>query len=312
MTVSASVVGRFPVPDSGLGLSIEPDLDPHSDDAIHLLLFPSDPDITVHVSVGSVTSSGNKEVTEPAGIVQFSGTATANLPHKPSGSAPEFTTLFAFDTEGNAATVSVFYDGDANVLKASQDFYGAVRYTSYTASARKLAYRPLSRPLGLGISLEFGVIAAFKPPRGPIVIYEVSPFQLANGNAVIELYKKYSLVVSTQFGTFEYPPGYPNSGAYPGSAYTGTGFSAPGVLDLSGGSMVSERPHETGFLDESGRGWPFEENVEIREPYIGVQGYVPNILNRVHALDATKYPMNVVLKALDYIKSRGIAVGVTV
>lgn len=293
--VSASVVARFPQPDAGGALAIQPDLDPYSDDAIHLLLLPASGDVSVYASVGDVAVGDVKAVWVPSGAVTFSGGSTASLPYSPSESGPELRTLYALNTEGDSPFISFRYDGASNVLSASQDCYAGVSYSAYKTAALRLAYRPLRRPLGLGVSLEFGMIVAFRRPRGPEVTYEVQPFQLFNGNAFYELYKITSRTVSTPAGEFERPNNFP---AVPGT-YTGSGFT----LDTSV-AMENKRVHEIGYMDEAGRGWPFVIAHPTLEPFVGDNTYTPTKTVELAAI--TQFPRNVQLKALEYIASRGL------
>jgi|SRR5688572_15941823 len=294
MTVGASVVGRFPVPDDGLALSIEPDLDPYSDGLIHLLLFPADQGISVYASIGDVLKSGTKDVPVPSGVVQFSGSSTAHLPHRPYGNAPAFQTFFAFDTEGSPTTIGLSYDGNSNVLTATEDCYAAVKYEEYTTQAIRLTYRPLSQSFAGGVSVKFGVIAAFRPPRS-IVIYEVSPFLLVDGNVHYEIYKITSKTVSTPTGEHELPNNFPaNPGTYTGSVET---------LDTSV-AMENKRVHEIGYMDEAGRGWAFAIFHGNVHPFVGDNNYVPT---KTLEPAVVSLPENLRLKALNYIASRGLA-----
>lgn len=292
--VSASVVARFPQSDAGLALAIQPDVGIYADSDVHLLLFPADHGITVHASVGEVVKGDVKPVAVRSGIVQLSGSALANLPHRPFGSAPELQVLFAFDTEGNELSIGVSYDGEANLLKASQDCYASIKYSSYTTQAIRLTYKPLIRPLAVGSSSEFGAIAAFRPPRS-IVVYEPGLFETFNGNAVYELYKITSRTVSTPAGEFERPKNFPaNPGTYTGSAFT---------LDTSV-AMENKRVHEIGYMDQAGKGWPFVIFHSVLQPFVGDNNYTP--VKTTELAPIPQFPRDLQLKALDYIASRGL------
>jgi hypothetical protein len=296
VNVSGSVVGRFPIPSSGLGLSIEPDLEPNADDAIHLLLFPTDSDIRVHASVGEVTRGDVKSVRVPSGFVTFSGGTTASFPHAPFQSAIEFSVQYSLDAEGNGTSIGLSYNAATNILTASEEVYAGVAYKSYMAAARRLSYRPYRRNLAVGFELEFGVISAVKPSSPPVVVvYPVSPFEVFNGNAVYELYKITSKTLSTPAGEHEMTNNLPaNPGTYTGSAET---------LDTSV-FMENKRVHEIGYMDASGRGWPYVIFHANLFPFVGDNNYTPT--KTVEIAPITQFPENLRLKALAYIASQGL------
>lgn len=294
--VSGSVVARFPQPDAGGALSIEPDVGIYGDSDVHLLLYPAEPGILVRASEGEVIVGDVKPVTMPSGIVQFSGSSSASLP-RPARPAPEFKVQYAADAEGNEVSIRLSYDGNLNVLQADRDCYAAVSYTSYQTAARRLAYRPARSMLPAGgLSLRFGAIFAVKPGKPPrIFVYEVQPFSIINGNAVFELYRIVSDVITTQTGEHEKPPAYPTNGNYPDRP----------ALDISV-NLQTERVHEIGYMDEAGRGWVNSYFVSAVDPYVGDNAYV--IQKRAKVASISQFPRNLQLKALDFIASRGLGV----
>lgn len=304
--VTASVVGAFPAPSSAGGpLLIEPDVGIYNDDAVHLLLYPPS-GVRVFPSVGTLSVGDVKQVTVPSGFVTISG-RTGSLPRPTAGGLAvgggqgvlgggQFQVVLAVGTDGLPMVVSVTYDAAANVLVTSQEVSTAiVKYESYTSIARRLAYRPGTRTLPAGgIAADFGAICAFRAPSTTLV-YPVTPFDIINGNAVYELYRIVSDAVSTPEGEFEKPTNYPTN---PGT-YTGSGFT----LDVSV-SMQTERVHEIGYMDESGRGWANAYFVSARAPFVGDISYT--IPKRSSLATVTQYPRHLQQRALDFIASRGL------
>jgi len=292
--VSASVVARFPADSSG-ELAIEPDLAPYADDAIHLLLYPHTGNISVYATVGSVTVGNTKAVLVPSGAVSFSGGRTAALPRPVVAASPELRTLIAIDEEGDP--LSVGFSVQDGFVVADRECHASVAYSAYTSAARRLAYRPVSRPLGLGVSVEFGSIVALRRPT-TFLIYPVQPFSVLFGNALYELYRIVSNTVTTPEGEFEKPANYPtNPGTYTGSVFT---------LDVSV-SLQTERVHEIGYMDQDGRGFANSYFVSALNPFVGDNNYTITKTNKIASV--TQFPRNLQLKALDFIASRGLGTG---
>jgi len=81
------------------------------------------------------------------------------------------------------------------------------------------------------------------------------------------------------------------------------------VLDVDGSTQF-ERPHEVGYINERGYAWVESPNVNILEPYVGAGSYTPTMAVRIATLDANKYPPDIIAKAKDFIKSKGLGSGV--
>lgn len=292
--ISASVIARFPQPSGDRALSIEPDTSYYSDDDIHLLLYPDDSDINLYASVGEVARGNAKTVPVRSGIATFNGSAISSLPRRPSGSNPEFQVLFAFNAKGEPISISLNYNCLTNILSANEECTAAVRYSHYVSASRKLIYRPKKTKLAVGLSVELGVIAAFKAPDN-LLIYEVQPFT-GGGTEAVEVYRIVSEAVTTPDGEFEKPPNYPNDGEYPDfPTFT---------LDISA-SLLTERVHEIGYMQPSGF-------VEVKEyflsnlpPFFASDLYKPAKILKPSALPEDRFDKSVILRAKDFIASRG-------
>jgi hypothetical protein len=278
---------------NGPPLTIEGDAGLFSDGYIHLLLSPNVP-ATVRTNVGTVIEDGVKEYQVPGGVITFSNSDTASLQKEPTASNPEFTTLFAFDDTGNVVQVSMFYDRPTFTIRASRAFTGVVAYTPYLTTSRKLLYSPGQEPSPGGAITTFGVVAAYY--QGSLAIHQVDATTLENGLFMPEFYRIYSEKVITPDGEFEFPPGYPSSGAYPAKAFT---------LDTSV-SLKIERVHEMGQIDEAGRVFITRPNVLILEPYVGDTAYKPVTAKRIATLDPKVYGADIIRKANDFIASKGL------
>jgi hypothetical protein len=294
--LKAEVRARFR-PDASQGaLSIENDPGAFFGADIHLLLFGEAQ--TVIADIGTIVIGGTRFVDIPGGILQASGSDTASLPKLPAGTAPELTVLFAFNSKGQPISASAWTDGQTVRLNAVA--HAAVKYGPYKARARMLTYSPVVESIatsqaGLaGKKVTYGVIAAFAPP-GTLVIHQIEPQNIVNGNDEIEIYRIFSYTVTTRDGEFEFPPGFPNDLTYPG-----IGFSIDPSLIAK-----NERTHETGFMDSSGRAWTKELFCQNLEPYVGALSYKPKKFIRESPVPKDTYSKELVAKALDIIAARG-------
>jgi hypothetical protein len=274
-------------------LAIEPDPGLYADALIHLRLVP-DVAASLAADVGEVWAGNSKLIDVAPGVFQFSGSDTAQLPAPPVDSAPEFNVLFAFDSKGQPTGASASCDPASGTVRLSRSCTAAVSYTAYKAGARMLTYRPKTEALAGGASTIYGVIAAYY--QGALVIYQVQPSTIERGDAMIELYRRYSYKAITADGEFEIPPNYPTSGAYPGKSL---------VLDVTT-SLKIERVHEIGYLDPDGRAEVRTPTVSVLEPYVGDFGYKPKIECRIATLSPSQYPKDVIARAQDFVKSKGL------
>lgn len=294
--VTASTVARFATRNSGFPLVIERDPGVFSDSDAHLLISPANVATKIVANVGSVRLGATKPVEVAGGILQVSG-GSASLPRMPIYSSPEFRVLFAFDIEtGDEITPQVTYNGVNNEVRLSLPCYAAIEYTRYTGRVQELIYTPLVEASSAGSNTTFGVIAAFAPPSS-LTVYQVDGTTEA-GTDDIELYRIISYAVTTPDGEFEMPPGYPGSGAYPGKP----------TLDLTT-HLRTERVHEIGKMRSDGYAFVTTYNVTRLNPYIGDLGYTIPTVCRSATLDPNKYSKSVILKAKDFIASRGLGCG---
>jgi len=277
-------------------LEIRPDFGFYSDDLVHLLLIP-DVGATLTTDVGEARLGNAKILDVAGGVLSFSGGDSAALPLPVDGVPPQFRTLFAFDSKGQGTSAAAHYDPQAFEVRLSRPCTAAVAYTQYKARVRTLTYRPLvqASPAG-GAKTTYGVIAAYY--QGALVVYPVTPPSLDQGVAVIELYRRVSPKVINADGQFEKPPDYPQVGSYPGKSF---------VLDVVGSREI-ERVHEIGFIDTAGHTFVYSPSVDILEPYVG-DAYSPTISTKIATLDPEKYPRDLIARARDFIKSKGLGQG---
>ncbi len=293
--LQAQVTAPFRIAGAGqIPLAIQGDSGLYADSDIHLLLTPNVA-AELHASPrgAEVRLGGSKIIDVPGGVLTFSNSDTAALPFVPTESNPEFSPGIAFDSLGQPVSVSAFYDAPAFSVRASRKFTGSIDYSAYQTTARILTYTPLVETFGDGARTTFGSITAYY--RGSLLVYQVQPTTILNGAALIELYRIYSYKVITHDGEFEAPPTYPTSGAYPGKTL---------VIDTDGWKF--ERPHEIGYIDDQGHAYPQTPNVQILEPYVGDGTYTPTKFKRIATLDPTKYPPEIIAKANDFVRSRGL------
>jgi hypothetical protein len=279
-------------------LEIQTDPGFYSDGLVHLLLIPDVP-ASVKTNVGDVRLGNSKPFDVPAGVLTVSGDS-ASLPAPPVGSAPTFETLFAFDSKGNVVgNVGAYYDPAAFQLRFSSSVaHAAVAYTGYRSSARMLTYQPKVEALAQGGSkVTYGVIAAYY--QGTLIVYQVTPPSFEQGLALIELYRRTSPKVINADGQFEKSPGYPQVGTYPGKSY---------VLDVVGSREI-DRVHEIGFIDTDGHTFVYTPSVDILEPYVGDTNYAPTITTKIATLDPEKYSKEIIARARDFVKSKGLGQG---
>lgn len=285
-------------------LVIEGDTQPHGDGLRHLLLFPSLP-VSLATDVGTVVRGSTRPIDVPGGILQFSGGNTASLPREPVYSTPMFTVLFAFGLDGNpiggeTGGLSPHYDATTREVRVNRACHAAIAYTAYRTSALELAYTPLRESVattqaGLaGMKETYGVVAAFHQPSRALAIFQV-PLSSLPGEVDLELYRIVSYVVTTPDGEFEMPPGYPTSGTYPNTNF---------VLDLST-HLRTERVHEIGKMDARGNAFVTEFNRENQKPYFGTL-YKPTKLLMASSVPQDRYGSDIVLKAKNIIKARGL------
>jgi len=263
-----------------------------ADTDIHLLLLP-DVNATLKTNVGRATLGNSKVLDIAGGVIEISGSDVASLPFIPSV-PPSLTSLFAFDSEGNdLGSVAAWYDPVTFQVRLSHVCTGAIEFSQYKASARMIAYTPKVEAIGQGSKTTYGVIAARY--QKSVVIHQVQLPTIERGEAVIELYKRYSYKVINADGQFEKPPGYPQTGTYPGKSM---------VLDVVGSREI-QRVHEIGFINQNGRAWVYTPNVTILEPYVG-DDYTPTISCQIAALSPEQYPANIIAIAQDFIRSKGL------
>lgn len=288
-------------PDGGAGVSIPlqiiGDAGAYGDNYIHLLLIPA-VGATISVDVGRVEAREVKPVTVAGGVVTFGGSDTASLPALPGAKFPSLRVLYSFDTSGNLSPNSVTYDNVSNTLRLLRPAHAAVAYGEYETTGRVLLYTPETQTLGKGTLQKFGVIAAFYPPSSQ-VIHQVEPPTFDNGNIEIELYRRVSGAVTTPDGEFEKPPSYPTTGTYPDRSL---------VIDVST-SLLTERVHEIGLMDGSGRAWVRNFFVPVKEPYVGDVTYANNLLNTLQYKESTlpvgQFSSELILKAKSFIAQKG-------
>lgn len=278
-----------------ISLSFEQEAGIRTDLDVHLLLFPP-VDATLEASAGKVRKGIAKTIDVAGGVITFNGGDTAHLPKLPVIENPVLKVLFAFDMQGAAISPGISLDGATGTLKANAPCTAAVSFTPYQTRALEVVYTPLVENLGTGTKSTFGTIAAFYPPRS-MTTYQVEPFNIDLGQSDIELYRIFSNSVTTSEGEFERPPNYPASGSYPEKTK---------VLDTSQ-TLETERVHEIGFINERGYAFVREYFVRTLEPYIGDSAYAPIKKYRESgALDPKKYPKDLIAKAMNFIKSRGL------
>jgi hypothetical protein len=281
------------------GLAIVGNPGAYLDSLIHLLLIPDVPASLV-ADVGSIQLGQARPYDVPGGILTFSNSDATKLPMAPIGTIPEFRRLFAFGATGQVVGVTASWEESTQQVRLSRPITGAIAYAKYRTTAREFVYTPQVEVFGQGSATTYGVICAHY--RGTIITYEATPSTIERGLALIELYRRYSYKVTNRDGQFEKPPNYPTSGAYP---------DAPSfTLDVDGSTQF-ERVHEIGLMNERGYAWVETPNVNILEPFVDVPTYVPTISVRINALDPTKYPPEIIAKAKDFIKSRGLGTGVS-
>lgn len=288
-------------PDGGGGSAPLIELDPafYDDNDRHLLVYPTDAGPIV-TNLGRIAVRGVKEVHVPGGILSITGDS-ADLVKQPAGEIPEFKTLFAFTEKGQpTGPVGARYDAATKKVILNQKCTCAISYGPYLAQALQVTYTPLTERLGDGVSVTYGVVAAYH--QGAITVFEIPPLEEDdNGNAIIELYRIFSKKVINADGAFEKPPGFPTTGSYPGKSF---------VLDTTQ-AMEIERVHEIGFMNQRGYAWAETYTVSVLEPYVGDGNYVVALENRVSTLDPAKYSASLRQKAMDFIKSKGLAKGVS-
>lgn len=274
-------------------LAIEPDPGFYVDGLVHLLLIP-DVGAGLKASVGEARLGNSKAIDIPGGILSFSGSDSASLPAPPVGSAPEFEALFAFDSQGQPTSVGAHYDPAAFEVRLSRACTAAIAYTAYTSRARTIEYQPKVESAAGGSKTTYGVIAAYY--QGTLITYQVTPPNIDRGDAVVELYKRYSIKIINGDGQFEKPPGYPQSGEYPDRSM---------VLDVVGSREI-QRVHEVAFLNSEGRVTVFTPTVTILEPYVGDNAYKPTVSCSIATLDPEKFSKDAIARATDFVRSKGL------
>jgi len=279
-------------------LAIENDPGFYADSLSHLLLIP-DVGATVRADPGEVRLGNSKLIDVPAGAMTASG-SSATLPHPPVGTAPVFKTLFAVDPKGNFITdVGAYYDSASFQVRFAREVaQAAITYSAYKTSARMMTYTPKieASPSG-GSKVTYGVITAWY--QGTLVVFQVTPPSVQQGLALIELYRRTSPKIINADGPFEKPPGYPTVGTYPGKSY---------VLDVVGSREI-DRVHEIGFIDTDAHTFVYTPSVDILEPYVGDTNYAPTITTKIATLDPEKYSKEIIGRARDFIKSKGLGTG---
>lgn len=292
--LQTSVTPAFANPESNssIQLVIQNDFGVYGDTDLHLLLFPA-VGAQLACSDGSVKYGQRVPFDVPGGIAQFSNSDTSNLPYQVGGTAPEMQVLYAFNATGSPFNPGIAQLPDSS-LKASAPCSAAVKYGPYTTFANELIYTPGEELLGAGgVKAIFGVIAAYY--QGAQTLFQTTPFNTNGGNAEYELYRIFSYVVTNLRGEFEKPPLYPANGVYP---------DKPLVIDITS-SIMTERVHEIGYMDATGRGWVREYGTPNLEPYTGDLTYKPAKQKRVTTLGA-QFPKELQMKAQAFIASRNL------
>jgi len=285
-------------------ISIEGDFQPRNDGLIPLLLFPS-LEVSLATDVGSVTRGATRPITVPGGIIHFSGGNTASLPREPVYSYPSFRVLFAFDLEGNptggeTGGVNPIWDPTTREVRAERACYAAVAYTSYQTSAMMLAYAPLSQPLAAGgLSVTYGVVAAFHRPSKAMAIHEVQPTQIG-GIESAELYRKISYSIANGESEFEMPPGFPGN-----VDYTTPPAATPSGVDGSS-YFRTKRVHEIAYVTPQGQVTIREFNVPVLEPYVGNGGYTISTVCEINTSFSDRYPSDIVQRGRNFVASRNL------
>lgn len=274
-------------------LLIERDANAYADLDAHLLLYPA-VDAFLATSAGTVRKGSVRNVEVGAGIVVFSGSATAQLPKPPTAENPTFQVLYSFDRKGQSRPTSIALDAVTGELKADAEVYAAVAHSPYKSRALELIYTPLTERLGTGVRTTYGVIAAYYPPTSQ-AIYQVEPFDVDQGNVEVELYRIVSYSVTNNDGEFELPPNYPADGAYPDRSL---------VLDTSN-TLQTERAHEIGYMDQRGRAWVRSLNVPTLEPYVGSVDYKATRHCKVSSIPEGLFDKELIARASNFVKSRG-------
>lgn len=263
----------------------------------HLLVYPHDAKVTT--DAGRLEKHDPTIVTVSGAVVAVSNSDRFNLPRIPITVPEQFlTVLFAFSPTGQPLNgVTAWYDSAAQLIKLSATCYAAVKYTDYPSKAGRYTYYPdANYDLQSGYVFTYGMIAAYH--NSQLTLFELPLATLDQGETKIELYKVVSEKVLTLNGEYEKPPNYPDN-TYPGMGV---------AIDMTN-SVLQKRVHEIGYINERGYAWAEQLYVRILEPYVGVLSYTPVTSVEKNTLDPSKYPPSLVLKGLDFLRSRGYAKG---
>lgn len=297
--VSAHVVARFPASaGGGRGLTIEADPGIYGDSDVHLLISPPGVATIIGTDIGSVRLGSTKPIPVDGGILQISGSNTANLPRfVGGGTTPMFEVKLAI-IDGVQSEVSFTYNQLTNELRLSEAAHAFVKYSDYEIRAQELIYTPeVGMFPGGGALVRYGYVWAFAPPDD-LVLYQVTPANLDLGNSEYEIYRITSPVIGNGTGIeYEKPPNYPNSGAY-------TAPPVAFVLELEG-TFQTKRTHEIGLMDSLGRAWVrtfFRANLE---PYIGNSNFTPTKTLEPSTLPDDIFDKSLILKAKNIVAARG-------
>lgn len=229
--------------------------------AIGLKQIPDVPAIyAASTGVVSVYVSGLSEVIRPSlRVVQYSEFIESL--------SESCEILFAVDKNGNKAPVTLTYDAPNKRFIPSQPFFGLVRIGQYTTTYRVLKYVPSSEwnpSQGLP-TLYYGSVAAIY--NNNMVLWQIdTPPPLSNGNAEFEVYRITSQVLVNELGAWEMPLGWPSTPSYPG------GVTPVPVKDIG---LVTERIHEIGMGDTTGRTWKRTKTVILNQPFASSPTYKP-------------------------------------
>lgn len=175
--------------------------------------------------------------------------------------------LFAVNKQGNPAPVTLTYDEVNKRFIPSEPFFGLVRIGQYTTGYSVVKYVPEKIfDLLTGVYVyHWGSVAAIYNNTMALWTIE-TPEGLSKGNEEFEVYRITSQVLVNSLGAWEYPLGWPDTPSYPGGA-------TPVPKAKIG--LVTERIHEIGMGDMTGRTWKRTKVVILNQPFANSPTYVP-------------------------------------
>lgn len=243
---------------------------PYAGWQIMLRVYANDDFPLYRATEGEIGYVESKQKAVAGEALVFSGTDSASLSYPPSRAygVRLRTTTRAFDEFGLPTTVSVVWDDENQVVKASKKFYGIVE-VDYVAPYRVVGYRFAQEIVVVGqvgaspitnVKYTSGWVYAYvtrenETPR--FAAFEIPDIETTYdfGGAVdrIELYRQVSFAILTEDGMYE-----------KSTTGDGTDFLPP---NYSGYTVENKRTHLVGYMDRFGRKHELSYDIPPAIPY---------------------------------------------